>query len=287
MVPAGTVRLFTEGQAEPTALERLNGTQPHTVRVEPAQGGAGNGRYTLVLEDRDGRVLARLADVSLAGDLLALAGPALNGTSGHALEPLPAGLLHELRWQPRPLAAPGSVPVGTYVLFADDRVAEHVERSLVAGGSRVIRVSAGAGARRGGAGSVPRQPRLARRPRWAGGRPSRSAGSSRSSCTSGRAASARTSWAIRTCWSRSLARGPYSVFALIRAISRRRLGGPPALFVASTDAMPAGPGPIQPEHSAIFGLMRTIGQEYAQLRTVARRPGRRRAAGGAGRAPAG
>ncbi|HZO26241.1 MAG TPA: beta-ketoacyl synthase N-terminal-like domain-containing protein, partial [Chloroflexota bacterium] len=263
-VPAA---LRTVGQTEPTALEKLNGTQPHTVRVEPTNGTAANGRYTLVLEDQDGRVLARLPDVSLAGNLGALAGAANDIVSHRELEPLPEGLLHELRWQPRSLTAAGTVPVGTYVLFANDRVAEHVERSLAAGGSRVIRVLPGPEFAEEGPDLFRVNP----------GSPGDHDGLVVALQERGVEPIFVHLW---SCGERQdalsdpdvleshLARGSYSVFALIRAISRRRLGGPPALFVGSTDAIAVGGGPIQPERSAVFGLMRTIGQEYAQLRTV-------------------
>jgi acyl transferase domain-containing protein/NAD(P)-dependent dehydrogenase (short-subunit alcohol dehydrogenase family)/acyl carrier protein len=255
--------------AESTALERLNGTRPDTVRVEAVEGASTNGRYNLVLEDRDGRVLARLADVSLAGDLLPPGGRAYsNGSPGRLdLEPVPDGLLHALRWNPRPISAAGSVPVGTYVLFADDRAAEHVQRSLVAGGSRVIRVLPGPEFAEVGPdhfsidpGSVGDHDGLVATLQERGIEPNFvhlwSLGERQDILFDPELLESR------------LARGAYSIFALIRAISRRRLGGPPALIVASTDGQAVGSGPIQPENAAVFGLMRTIGQDYAQLRTV-------------------
>ena len=136
-VPAGTVRIFTEGQSESPAPDRLNGTHPHTVRVEAANGSGPNGRYTLVLEDKDGRVLTRLAYVSLTGDLSALAVPlGTNGAAGRALDPLPAGLLHELRWQPRPLAAPArsrSAPTSCSPTTASPSTSSGASRRAAAG----------------------------------------------------------------------------------------------------------------------------------------------------------
>ncbi|MGE3912919.1 MAG: beta-ketoacyl synthase N-terminal-like domain-containing protein, partial [Chloroflexota bacterium] len=119
-------------------------SQPHTVHVEYLNGAGKPGLVNLLLKDRSGRVLTRLADIALTGDLAALVDASRNGGS-HVpeLPPLPEGLLHTINWQPRPVQTHGAVPVGTYVVFAEERVAQHVEQRLAAGGSRVIRVLPG------------------------------------------------------------------------------------------------------------------------------------------------
>ncbi|MCC7367457.1 MAG: SDR family NAD(P)-dependent oxidoreductase [Chloroflexi bacterium] len=253
---------------ETATVEPPAATRPHAVRIEHRNGSAQTGQVDLVLTDAEGRVLSRFSNVALTGDFVALG----NGTNGAAaqspsLPPLPDGVLHEIRWRPSPLPAGGVVPAGCYVVFVEDAASEAVAQALAAAGGSVVRVTPGPEFAEDGADRFQLNPFA----------PGDHDGLVVTLQERGLKPTFVHLWACEPrrdilgeadAVESRLARGPYSVFALIRAISRRRLGGPPALFVGSTDGQPAAAGVVRPEHAALFGLMRSISQEYAQLRTV-------------------